>query len=175
MLSNFYSKQNYYNQQLVVFTKIQENDKIVLKNNQLVIKNNDDCNEMLGIITFIFKLLSNENNDSKYIKKHVEDIFTEYLNFIDSIICYMYKKQCFQDQYLILLTEIEKDIKKMNIGLSYLVYQKNDHELTSIYKSVLFSFFDFSIVLNDIKKKINIENTRYKKINLKKDDRTNSF
>ena len=175
MLNKFYAQQNYYNQQLVVFTKIQENDRIVLKNNKLVIKNDDDCNDMLGIITLIFKLLSNENNDSNYIKKHVEDIFTEYLNFIDSVINYVCKKNCFQDQYLILLTEIEKNVKQVNNGLTNLIVYQNDHELKLIYKSILFTLFDFSVVLNNIKKNINIENTHHLKLDIKKDNRTYSF
>lgn len=175
MLNKFYTQQNYYSQELSIFTKIEERDKLILKNNKLAIKNNDDCNGFLVVISIIIKILSDENENSKDIKVFVEKVFTDYLQFIDSVINYVCKKNCFQDQYLILLTEIEKNVKQVNNGLTNLIVYQNDHELKLIYKSILFTLFDFSVVLNNIKKNINIENTHHLKLNIKKDNRTYSF
>ena len=120
------------------------------------------------------KFKRNTNNENE-IKNTVEVIFTEYLEFIDSIIQYMFKKQCFQDQYLILLSEIEKNIEKINQGLIKLINTHHKDKLSVMYKSILFSLFDFSKLLVEIKKKVNIENTNFKSITKIKNDRTYSF
>lgn len=177
MLNNFYKKKNYYEEKLHVFTSIKDNDKLILKNNNLIIKNNDndECNNFLPILSLLVRIFSNENEDQGEIKKTVEKNFTEYLEFIDNIIQYMHQKQCFQDQYLILLSEIEKNNDKINEGLIKLINSHHKEKLSFIYKSVLFSLFDFSKLLSEIKNKVNIENTRFKKLNKLKDDRTYSF
>ena len=148
MLNNFYKK-NYYDEKLHVFTSIKDNDKLILKNNNLIIKNNDndECNNFLPILSLLVRIFSNENEDQGEIKT-VEKNFTEYLEFIDNIIQYMHQKQCFQDQYLILLSEIEKNNDKINEGLIKLI---NSHHKE---KSVLFSLFDFSKLLSEIKTKL---------------------
>ena len=105
----------------------------------------------------------------------METIFTQYLEFIDSIVQYMFKKQCFQDQYLILLSEIEKNIEKINKGLIKLINTHQKDNLGIMYKSILFSFFDFSKLLIVIKSKVNTENTNFKSIKKFKNDRTYSF
>lgn len=176
MLNNFYKRKNYYEEKLSIFTKIKDNERLILKNNTLIVKNIDDCNNLLPILSIILKIFFNENEDPEEIKKYVEKIFTEYLEFIDNIIQYMHKKQCFQDQYLILLSEIEKNNNKINEGLIKLINTYHKENLSIMYKSILFSFFDFSKLLSKIKNKVNIENTNLiKKINKVKDDRTYSF
>ena len=179
MLNNFYTKQNNFKEKLDIFTTIGDNDKLILKNNKLHIKNIDtqidDCNQFLPILALFSNLLSDENDDENEIKKNVETIFTQYLEFIDSIVQYMFKKQCFQDQYLILLSEIEKNIEKINKGLIKLINTHQKDNLGNMYKSILFSFFDFSKLLIEIKSKVNIENTNFKSITKLKNDRTYSF
>ena len=182
MLNNFYTKQNNFKEKLDIFTTIGDNDKLILKNNKLHIKNIDtqvdDCNQFLPILALFSNLLSDENDDENEIKKNVETIFTQYLEFIDSIVQYMFKKQCFQDQYLILLSEIEKNIEKINQGLIKLINTHHKDQLRFMYKSILFSFFDFSKLLNEIKNKVNkvnTENTNFKSITKFKNDRTYSF
>ena len=155
------------------------NDKLILKNNELYIKNIDtqidECNQFLPILALFSKLLSDESDDENEIKNVVEAIFTEYLEFIDSIVQYMFKKQCFQDQYLILLSEIEKNIEKINQGLIKLINTHRKDKLSVMYKSILFSFFDFSKLLIEIKSKVNTENTNFKSIKKLKNERTYSF
>lgn len=179
MLNNFYTKQNNFKEKLDIFTTIGDNDKLILKNNELYIKNIDtqidECNQFLPILALFSKLLSDESDDENKIKNVVEAIFTEYLEFIDSIVQYMFKKQCFQDQYLILLSEIEKNIEKINQGLIKLINTHHKGKLSIMYKSILFSFFDFSKLLNEIKSKVNIENTKFKSITKLKNERTYSF
>tara|TARA_Y100001970_G_C13933260_1_gene699394 strand:+ start:59 stop:607 length:549 start_codon:yes stop_codon:yes gene_type:complete len=182
MLNNFYTKQNNFKEKLDIFTTIGDNDKLILKNNKLHIKNIDtqidDCNQFLPILALFSKLLSDENDDENEIKNTVEVIFTQYLEFIDSIVQYMFKRQCFQDQYLILLSEIEKNIEKINKGLIKLINTHKKDNLCNMYKSVLFSFFDFSKLLTEIKSKVNIENTEntnFKSIAKFKNERTYSF
>jgi len=179
MLNIFYTKQNNFKEKLDIFTTIGDNDKLILKNNKLHIKNIDtqvdDCNHFLSILALFSNLLSDENDDENEIKRNVETIFTQYLEFIDSIVQYMFKKQCFQDQYLILLSEIEKNIEKINKGLIKLINTHQKDNLGNMYKSILFSFFDFSKLLNEIKSKVNIENTKFKSITKLKNDRTYSF
>lgn len=179
MLNNFYTKQNNFKEKLNIFTIIGDNDKLILKNNELYIKNIDtqvdECNQFLPILALFLKLLSDESDNENEIKNTVEVIFTEYLEFIDSIIQYMFKKQCFQDQYLILLSEIEKNIEKINQGLIKLINTHHKDKLSVMYKSILFSLFDFSKLLVEIKKKVNIENTNFKSITKIKNDRTYSF
>lgn len=181
MLNNFYKKQNNFKEKLNIFTTICDNDKLILKDSKLYKKNIDaqvdDCNHFLPFLALFSKLLSDENDDENEIKNTVEAIFTEYLEFIDSVIQYMLRKQCFQDQYLILLSEIEKNIEKINQGLIKLINTHHKDKLSVMYKSILFSFFDFSKLLIEIKKKVNIENTVNTGILITKikNDRTYSF
>lgn len=182
MLNNFYTKQNNFKEKFYIFTTIGDNDKLILKNNELYIKNIDtqidDCNQFLPILALFSKLLSDENDDENEIKNAVEAMFTEYLKFIDSIIQYMFKKQCFQDQYLILLSEIEKNIEKISHGIIKLINTHQDDNLGNMYKSILYSFFDFSKLLIEIKNKVNIENTEntnFRSITKIKNERTYSF
>ena len=179
MLNNFYKKQNNFKEKLNIFTTIYDNDKLILKNNNLHIKNinteEDYCNHLLPILSLVFKLLSDENHNENDIKKSIEAIFTEYLEFIDSIFQYMFKRQCFQDQYLILLSEIEKNIEKIKHGLIKLINTHQNDKICVMYKSILFSLFDFSKLLVEIKDKVNIENTNFKSVNKTKNDRTYSF
>jgi hypothetical protein len=122
-------------------------------------------------------IIYNENYNEDDLIKFVERQFTQYLEFIDSIIYYMYKKQCFQDQYLILLSEIEKNIEKINQGLIKLINIHRNEKVSVMYKSILFSFFDFSKLLIEIKNKVNTENTtsQFHSINKMKDDKTYSY
>ena len=202
MLNNFYDKQNYFKEKLEVFTLLKENQKIIIKDNELSIKNINNPIDECVVMSFIYNIFNNENCKTLEIKKKVEKLFSEYLNFIDSIIFYIYKKECFQDQYLILLSEIEKNISNINNGLILLIANFDDNfedcdkchddnsdsdiqdncELNKIYKSVLFSFFDFSSVLQCIKKKINDENIEHYKnikhpklVQLMERKRMNSF
>ena len=200
MLNNFYDKQNYFKEKLEVFTLLKENQKIIIKDDELSTKDIINPIDECVVMSFVYNIFNNENCKTLEIKKKVEKLFSKYLNFIDSIIFYIYKKECFQDQYLILLSEIEKNISNINNGLILLIanfdekieeYDKchddnsdiqDNYELNKIYKSVLFSFFDFSSVLQCIKKKINDENIDHYKnikhpklVQLMERKRTNSF
>lgn len=179
MLNNFYKKQNNFKEDLLIFTQIGDNDKLILKNNRLILTDieDNDCSFFLPILLLLKNIINNENYNENDLIRFVEQMFTEYLEFIDSIIYYMYKKQCFQDQYLILLSEIEKNIEKINQGLIRLINTHHKSKLSIMYKSVLFSFFDFSKLLNEIKNKVNIENTtlQFHSINKIKNDKNYSY
>lgn len=179
MLNIFYKKQNNFKEDLLIFTQIGDNDKLILKNNRLILTDieDNDCSFFLPILLLLKNIINNENYNENDLIRFVEQMFTEYLEFIDSIIYYMYKKQCFQDQYLILLSEIEKNIEKINQGLIRLINTHHKSKLSIMYKSVLFSFFDFSKLLNEIKNKVNIENTtlQFHSINKIKNDKNYSY
>ena len=180
MLNNFYKRQNDFKENLIVFTEIGDNDKLILKNNRLTIKNiveDNDCSNFFPILLLLKNIISNENYNENDLTKFLEQQFTKYLEFIDSIIYYMYKKQCFQDQYLILLSEIEKSTEKIKQGLTKLIITHRKDKLSIMYKSILFSFFDFSKLLIEIKNKVNTENTtsQFHSINKMKNDKTYSF
>ena len=179
MLNNFYERQNNFKKNLMIFTKIGDNDKLYIKNNQLAIKNieDEDCTIFFPVLLLFKNFLYNENYKQNDIEKMVERLFTEYLEFIDTVIYYMYKKQCFQDQYLILLSEIEKSTENIKQGLIKLIATHHKDKLCMIYKSILFSFFDFSKLLIEIKRKVNNENTNthFHSINKMKNEKTYSF
>ena len=64
MLNNFYKKQNNFKEDLLIFTQIGDNDKLILKNNRLTIKNIED-NDCSFFLPILFLLFENTNLISK--------------------------------------------------------------------------------------------------------------
>jgi len=155
MLHNFYKQENDYKNKLNIFITIEKNEKLVIYNKELKIDNND-CEFCASLIN-LFE--SFESFDTITIKQYIENIFTEYLRFIDNIIETIYRKQCLQDQYLILLTRIEEYINTIIPGLLNIksTYE-NDNKMYNLIRSIIFSLFDFFKTLKLLKEDINKRN-----------------
>lgn len=157
MISNFYQKENYYKNKLTIFINIEKNEKLIIYNNELKINDGGNCD----FCSIIVKFFEPTNNIS--VEQYFEKIFTEYLKFIDNIIETMYRKQCFLDQYLILLTRIEEHVNKMIPGLLNLKFtyeNENDINMYNLIKSIIFSLFDFFKILKLIKENIHKQNMK---------------
>tara|TARA_B110000967_G_C18611964_1_gene424434 strand:+ start:48 stop:632 length:585 start_codon:yes stop_codon:yes gene_type:complete len=179
MLNIFYQQENYYKNKLNVFIIVEKNEKLIINNKELKIDDGNNCDFLTAFITFI------DFSDTITVELYIENIFTEYLRFIDNIIETIYRRQCFQDQYLILLTRIEEYINSIIPGLINLksTYE-NDITMYALIRSIIFSLFDFfktlKLLKQDINKQnvmddINIDNNNDNNMNKKKHKRTNSF
>jgi hypothetical protein len=179
MLNIFYQQENYYKNKLNVFIIVEKNEKLIINNKELKIDDGNNCDFLTAFITFI------DFSDTITVERYIENIFTEYLRFIDNIIETIYRRQCFQDQYLILLTRIEEYINSIIPGLINLksTYE-NDITMYALIRSIIFSLFDFfktlKLLKQDINKQnvmddINIDNNNDNNMNKKKHKRTNSF
>ena len=179
MLNIFYQQENYYKNKLNVFIIVEKNEKLIINNKELKIDDGNNCDFLTAFITFI------DFSDTITVERYIENIFTEYLRFIDNIIETIYRRQCFQDQYLILLTRIEEYINSIIPGLINLksTYE-NDTTMYALIRSIIFSLFDFfktlKLLKQDINKQnvmddINIDNNNDNNMNKKKHKRTNSF
>ena len=179
MLNIFYQQENYYKNKLNVFIIVEKNEKLIINNKELKIDDGNNCDFLTAFITFI------DFSDTITVERYIENIFTEYLRFIDNIIETIYRRQCFQDQYLILLTRIEEYINSIIPGLINLksTYE-NDITMYALIRSIIFSLFDFfktlKLLKQDINKQnvmddINIVNNNDNNMNKKKHKRTNSF
>ena len=179
MLNIFYQQENYYKNKLNVFIIVEKNEKLIINNKELKIDDGNNCDFLTAFITFI------DFSDTITVERYIENIFSEYLRFIDNIIETIYRRQCFQDQYLILLTRIEEYINSIIPGLINLksTYE-NDITMYALIRSIIFSLFDFfktlKLLKQDINKQnvmddINIDNNNDNNMNKKKHKRTNSF
>lgn len=166
MLKNFYEQENYFKEKLSIFTKVKENQKIMLRDdNNLIIYDsddeNDDCSNFLFILSFIVRIIKKDKKiNLEQSKIFIENLFTEYFKFIDEVIEFLNKRQIFTDQYLILLSKIDENVNNIKKGLLLLIYTHKNENLTLFYKSILFVLFDFSRLFEQIKKNINFKNTK---------------
>ena len=155
MISNFYQKENYYKNKLTIFINIEKNEKLIIYDNELKINDGGNCDFCSIIVNFF------EPTNNISVEQYLEKIFTDYLKFIDNIIETMYRKQCFLDQYLILLTRIEEHINKMIPGLLNLkITYENDINMYNLIKSIIFSLFDFFKILKLLKENIHNQNMK---------------
>jgi hypothetical protein len=150
MNKSLHETERYYYNKLKLFVSLKKGERLAIKNNELTIAyDEDECN-FLRLIVNLFRI----NND-QLVDVLIKDLFSEYLKFIDRIITLL-KRNDFYDNYLIVLSRVQIFIIDLIQGL-HVLSQTYDHKLKAV-KCVIFSFFDFLIIFNQIKKKYYIEN-----------------
>lgn len=150
MKESLHETEKYYHNKLKLFASIKEGEKLDIKNNELTIAYNEDECDFLRIFVNLFRI----NND-QVIDVLIKDLFSEYLKFIDRIITLL-KRNDFYDNYLIVLSRVQIFIIDLIQGL-HVLSQTYNHKLKAV-KCVIFAFFDFLIIFNQIKKNYYIEN-----------------